>query len=420
MEGSGAFEELSGREVGEMNIKTIPISKVHPATYNPRKDLKPSDPEYQRLAKAVDKFGMVEPLVWNERTGNLVGGHQRFKILKQGGAKTVEVSIVDLDDKDEKALNLALNKQGGEWDLVSLDVMLKELQASDFDMEITGFDTEDLNKYSPIFDAGLTDEDAVPEPPKLPITKSGDLWLLGKHRLLCGDSGNPESIALLMDGQTGVLMATDPPYGINFEDAKYNPRAKHWKAIHGDLTVGPNLTQFIKHIVQVWWPHLAQDTAWYIWTAAMTEGAAAAAGLREAGLHIQAQIIWNKNQFALGQADYHWKHENCWYAFCKGTKHRWFGGRAQSTVWELKKVSNSLYLHPMQKPVELYMIPIQNHTATGEIVCDPFCGSGTQIIAAEMSGRCCYGMEIDPAYVDIAVQRFENFTGQKGILAAAA
>ena len=150
MEGSGAFEELSGREVGEMNIKTIPISKIHPAAYNPRKDLKPSDPEYQRLAKAVDRFGMVEPLVWNERTGNLVGGHQRFKILKQGGAKTVEVSIVDLDDRDEKALNIALNKQGGEWDLASLDSMLKELQASDFDMDVIGFDLSELEDFQSV------------------------------------------------------------------------------------------------------------------------------------------------------------------------------------------------------------------------------------------------------------------------------
>ena len=156
MEGSGAFEGLSGRDVEEMKIATIPISKVHPAAYNPRKDLKPSDPEYQRLAKAVDKFGMVEPLVWNERSGNLVGGHQRFKILKQGGAKTVEVSIVDLDDVDEKALNLALNKQGGAWDFAALSTILEEFKIADFDMEIAGFDPEELQQiatYSPTFDA---------------------------------------------------------------------------------------------------------------------------------------------------------------------------------------------------------------------------------------------------------------------------
>jgi DNA modification methylase len=209
-------------------------------------------------------------------------------------------------------------------------------------------------------------------------------------------------------------MATDPPYGVDFAGAKYNPRAKDWDGIANDKLQGADLRAFILAMLKAWLPHLDDSAAFYFWTAAMEEGAAAAAAaVRESGLHIQSQIIWNKNALVLGQADYHWKHENCWYAFWKGKQHRWYGERDKTTVWEVSKVAHSEYVHPMQKPVELYEIPQQHHTQQGEIVAEPFSGSGSQLIAAERLGRRCYAMEVAPVYVDVAVARWEAFTGKK-------
>ena len=398
-----------------MKIAAIPISKVHPAAYNPRKDLKPSDPEYQRLAKAVDRFGMVEPLVWNERTGNLVGGHQRFKILKQGGAKTVEVSIVDLDDRDEKALNLALNKQGGEWDFASLGTMLEELKASDFDMEITGFDTEELSKYSPTFEAGLTDEDAVPESPKDPVTKPGDLWLLGKHRLLCGDSTDHLNVRLLLDGDEPRLMVTDPPYGV-----EYDPSWRTEAAKAGHISFARRREGDVLNDNRVDWSAafaLFPGAIAYVWHAGRY-ASRVQSSIEKCQFEVRAQIIWAKSRFVISRGHYHWQHEPCWYAVRKGSDANWMGDRSQTTLWRVDSNldDHAKNNHGTQKPVDCMRRPILNHTDRGETVYDPFVGTGTTIIASQISGRVCYAMEIDPGYVDVAVQRFENFTGQKAVL----
>ncbi len=185
-----------------MKIQTVKITSIKRAKHNPRKLLKPGDPAYDRLRKAVETFGLVEPLVWNKRSGNLVGGHQRLSIIEARGDSTVEVSVVDLTDRDEKALNLALNKHAGEWDFASLADMLQELDAGDLDMELTGFGEAELERLmtwtAP--NAGLVDENAVPDLPKDPITKPGDLWVLGKHRILCGDSTHPPDVNRLLGG----------------------------------------------------------------------------------------------------------------------------------------------------------------------------------------------------------------------------
>ncbi|HLG43058.1 MAG TPA: DNA methyltransferase [Planctomycetota bacterium] len=209
----------------------------------------------------------------------------------------------------------------------------------------------------------------------------------------------------VMGGEKAGLMATDPPYGVDFAGRKYNPRAKAWAGIENDKRTGRDLQEWLGGILRVWLPWILDDSSFYFWTAAMEEGAAAAAALRECGLHVQAQIIWAKNCLVLGQADYQWKHENCWYAFKKGKKHRWYGGRAQTTVWEVSKLANSEYEHPMQKPVELYARAIRNHTRDGDIVCDPFVGSGSQLIAAQKLNRRCFAIEISEKYIDVAVLR---------------
>lgn len=261
-----------------------------------------------------------------------------------------------------------------------------------------------------------TDPDKIPPTPKEPVTKLGDLWLLGDHRLLCGDSSKKGDVEILMDGQKAVLMVTDPPYGVDFKGQKYNPRAKAWDGIKGDQVQGADLIRWLTNLLEIWLGYCTEDFALYAWTAAMNEGFMALEAIKAAGLHVQAQIIWAKNVLVLGQADYHWKHENAWYSFKKGAKHRWFGGRDKTTLWEVKKVANADYLHPMQKPVDLYKIPMENHTTAGEVCAEPFAGSGTQIIAGEEMGRVVYAMELDATYVDVAVTRWESFTGRKAVL----
>lgn len=265
-----------------------------------------------------------------------------------------------------------------------------------------------------------TDPDKIPAPPKEPVTKLGDLWLLGDHRLLCGDSCDEVAIDLLMDGKKAVLMVTDPPYGVDFTSNQYvgpaKMRAKPWPGIAGDCRQGMELKDFMVGFFDVWLKVISEDAAYYLWSAAMAEGFAMLEAVKEAGLHVQSQIVWAKNVLVLGMADYHWRHENCWYAFKKGAKHRWFGGRDKTTLWEVKKVANSDYLHPMQKPVDLYKIPMENHTTTGEICAEPFSGSGTQIIAGEEMGRVVYAMELDPVYCDVAKIRWEQMTRKKAVL----
>lgn len=400
-----------------MDIQTIDIGRLNPAKYNPRKDLKPGDSEYDKLKKSILEFDLVEPLVWNRRSGNLVGGHQRLKILSELGHTEVEVSVVDMPDNREKALNLALNKISGEWDYPMLKDLLEELDTGAFDMEITGFDLkeiEDLMTQFHVPEEGLTDDDAVPEATES-ISRRADLWELGNHRLLCGDATVITDVERLMDGEKAVIMVTDPPYGVDFQGQKYNPRAKDWDGIEGDKRQGSDLRKWLGSMITLWLSVCANDAAFYFWTAAMEEGAAAAGGIKDSGLHIQSQIIWVKNTLILGQADYQWKHENCWYAFIKGSKHRWCGGRAQTTVWEISKDANQSYLHPMQKPVALFEIPINNHTLVNEICVDPFGGSGAQIIACEKLRRRCFMMEIDEHYCDVIIERWQQFTGKQAV-----
>jgi DNA modification methylase len=326
--------------------------------------------------------------------------------------------VLDLDEAEADKLLAILDPLAAmaTADTAKLDELLKNIDTGDAALQAM---LAELAKDNGLYQTPEVLEDEVPDPPAEPITKPGDLWLLGEHRLLCGDSTKAWDVGRVMNGVAAFLLATDPPYGVDFAGGKYNPRAKEWAGIANDKRQGGDLREWLGGCLKIWMPHIREDAAFYFWTAAMQEGAAAAAAIKDAGLHIQSQIIWVKNCLVLGQADYHWRHENCWYAFKKGKKHRWNGGRSQTTVWECKKLANSSYVHPMQKPVELYAKAIENHTVHGDVVADPFVGSGTQIIAAEQLGRRCYAIELSPAYCDVCVERWEKLTGQKATLHAA-
>jgi DNA modification methylase len=360
----------------------------------------------------MDRFGCVEPIVWNQKTKRVVGGHQRLRVLLDRGETEADVVVVNLSVKDEKALNVALNSPAIQGEFTSdLQALLDEICGETPDLyDALLLDELRTGDSEPV----AVTEDEVPDPPVEAITQPGDLWLCGEHRVLCGDSTKAEDVGRVMAEQRAAIVATDPPYGVDFKGAKYNPRAKPWAGIAGDKRQGDELTEWLSKVLRTCLPHVMDDAVFYVWTAPMQEGAAAAA-MMQAGLHIQSQIIWVKNAFALGQADYQWRHEPCWYAYRKGERHRWNGGRDKSTVWEVTKVANQKYEHPHQKPVELFTRTLQYHTQTGEILFDPFLGSGTTMIAAEQLGRRCYGIEIASPYVDVCCRRYLNQTGQSPV-----
>jgi DNA modification methylase len=370
------------------------------------------------LNDVLDDIGWIQQVVVNQQNGHVIDGHLRIALAMRNHEATVPVLYVDLDDREE-ALALATIdpiSAMAAYDKQKLDELLREVD--------TGSAAIQAMLAGLAEDAGLDyGKPEVAEDPGAQIDKAeelrakwgterGQLWeipsamVAGKcHRLLCGDSTSAEDVARLMGGERAVLMATDPPYGVDFEGAKYNPRAKEWAGIEGDKRQGADLRVWLEGCLRTWFPSMMPDAAFYVWVAAMEEGAAAVAAIRGSGLHIQSQIIWHKNVLVLGQADYQWKHENCWYAFWKGNKHRWFGGRDQTTVWDIKKLANQDYMHPMQKPTELYALPMRNHTNQGEVCAEPFSGSGSQLVAGEQEGRLVFANEIEPKYVAVALER---------------
>lgn len=395
-----------------MEIKTLKIKEINPAIYNPRKDLQPGDPEYDKLKKSILEFDMVEPLVWNKRTGNLVGGHQRLKILKELGIENVEVSVVDLSEAKEKALNLALNKIQGEWDLPRLKDLLEELDTGDFDIEVTGFDLKEIEDlmnqlYQP--EEGLTDDDVVPEALES-ISRRGDLWSLGNHRLLCGDATIITDVERLMGGEKADMVFTDPPYGVDYGElvsSRSNQKKGGWNNIKGDALSDEDLQSLLSDsldgagatVAFVWHPPGARR--FLFWNA-----------LQLNGWRIAQEIVWVKNALVFGRADYQWRHEPCLYAKKDGASPQ--DNRTATTVWEVAKPMSSK--HPTQKPVELAEIALLNHTKLGSICYDLFGGSGSTLIACEKLGRRCYMMEIDEHYCDVIIERWQQFTGKQAVM----
>jgi hypothetical protein len=284
-----------------MQIEKIPLEKLNPAKYNPRKDLKPGDPEYEKLKKSMETFGYVEPIVWNKRTGNIVSGHQRLKILEHQGQREIETVVVDLDEQQEKALNITLNKVSGGWDLPKLADLISELDDGIFDISITGFDAAEIEHlFSQVHDKDVKEDDFdVDEALKEPVvSKLGDLWHLGKHRLFCGDSTKAETYEILMDGKKANLVVTDPPYNVNFTAGTEKERL-----IKNDHQPDSDFYQFLldafKHIYQ----HLADGGALYVFHAD-TEGLNFRNAVREVGFHLSGVCVWVKDSLVLGRSDY--------------------------------------------------------------------------------------------------------------------
>ncbi len=379
--------------------------------------------------------GQRRPLVVRKENMRIACGNGSWQAMKDLGWTKCAVDVQSMTDVQFAGFAVDDNRssENALWNFE----MVKRVEAlrasTGSGIPMPGWSTAEVLALRKFGQKAHTDPDRIPPAPKEPVTKLGDLWLLGDHRLLCGDSSKKGDVEILMDGHKAVLMVTDPPYGVGFVGQKFNPRAKGWVGIYGDMRSSPaawtdiegddkqgsSLKEFLVQTLQSWLPHTESYTSFYLWAAPLAEGAVSASAIREVGLHIQGQIIWAKNGLVLGQSDYQWKHENCWYAFFKGKQHRWYGGRDKTTLWEIKQLPKCSYLHPMQKPVDLYKIPMENHTTAGEVCAEPFSGSGTQIIAGEEMGRVVYAMELDPVYCDVAKIRWEQMTGKTAVLVRA-
>lgn len=392
-----------------MQVEKVSISKLNPAKYNPRKNLKPGDTEYEKLKRSMAEFGYVEPIIWNKRTGNIVGGHQRYKILHDMEYKEAECVIVDLDDNREKALNVALNKISGEFDIPLLTDLLKDLSANDFDVSLTGFDE---NEISDLFsDANAKegkddDYDVNKALEESAFVKQGDLWQIGKHRMLCGDATNSEDLNKLMGDKKANLIVTDPPYNVNFESAS-------GLKIKNDKQTSEKFYDFLLSAFKNISEHLAEGGSAYIFHAD-TEGLNFRKAFIDAGFHLSGVCIWAKNSFVMGRSPYQWGHEPILYGWLKTGKHKWYAGRAESTIWHYDKPKKNGE-HPTMKPIPLLCYPIKNSSAVNSIILDTFAGSGSTLMACQQMDRICYCMELDPKYASVIIRRYVDSYGDENV-----
>ena len=383
-----------------MITRRIPVDMLKPAKYNPRVDLQPGDPAYEKIKKSLDEYGYVDPLIWNEVTGNIVGGHQRYKILVAEGATEIDCVVVHIENpQEEKALNIALNKAVGEWEYQSLASLLLDLQESGYNMGLTGFDDEEIDALLARKDVADIDDDETDLDAETiqPFVQKGDLWMLGPHRLLCGDATSPGDLDKLMDGVKANLILTDPPYNVSYESAD-------GKSIQNDSMEDGKFHAFLYAAFKNWVPHLAEGASAYIFHAD-TEGLNFRTVFQEAGFAIAGVCIWAKNSMVLGRSPYQWQHEPVLFGWLLNGQHRWFAGKNQSSVWNYDKPKRSKD-HPTMKPIPLLAYPLQNSTAPNAIVLDTFGGSGSTMIACEQTSRICYMMELDERYASVIVQRY--------------
>ena len=390
-----------------MNIQRLKLAELNPAAYNPRKILKPGDAEFEKLKASIESFGYVELIVVNAKNKNtVISGHQRLSVLQYLGQTEAECVVVELSAEKEKALNIAMNKVSGEWDKEKLSLLITDLQGIDFDVSLTGFDAPELDAlFKDAQRADVHDDDfdvdaALKEPA---ITEQGDLWLLGKHRLVCGDSTKRDVFDRLMDGKQANLVVTDPPYNVNYEGSAGK--------IKNDNMTDSAFYDFLLASCQIMEACMANDASIYVFHAD-TEGLNFRKAFSEAGFYLSGTCIWKKQSLVLGRSPYQWRHEPVLFGWKKKGKHEWYADRKQTTIWEFDKPKQNAD-HPTMKPVELLAYPILNSSMANCIVLDPFGGSGSTLIACEQTDRICFMVELDEKYCDVIVRRFcQNFPDQ--------
>lgn len=385
-----------------MIIEKKNTADLLPADYNPRKDLKPGDAEYEKLKRSIEQFGYVEPVIWNKTTGRVVGGHQRLKVLIDMGLTEVDCVVVELTEENEKALNIALNKISGEWDKDKLALLIADLQGADFDVSLTGFEPAELDDLLNIgADAKDDNFDVDAELEKPTFSKAGDIWTLGRHRLICGDSTKAETYDLLMGSTKANLVITDPPYNVNYEGSAGK--------IKNDNMADDAFYNFLLSAYTQMHSAMADDASIYVFHAD-TEGLNFRRAFADAGFYLSGCCIWKKQSLVLGRSPYQWQHEPCLYGWKKNGKHQWYTGRKETTIWEFDKPKKNGD-HPTMKPIPLLAYPIMNSTMSNAVVLDPFGGSGSTLIACEQTDRICYTVELDEKFCDVIVKRYIEQVG---------
>lgn len=390
-----------------LNIKRMRLADLNPAKYNPRKELKPGDKEFEKLKNSIENFGYVELIVVNAANNNtVISGHQRLSVLKYMGETEADCVIVNMNEADEKALNIAMNKVNGEWDEQKLAELMDNLKELDYDLSKTGFEPPEIDQLmSDLYNKDVKEDDFdVDKAIEAPVfVEAGDIWTLGRHRLMCGDSTNPEDVKKLMNGVKANVCITDPPYNCSYkggtgmtimndswtdEEAFYNFLLDAFKNVYEYTVDGGAFYCFHSD---------AEKVNFYNATV-------------NAGFHYSTTCIWVKDSLVIGRMDYQMRHEPVIYAFKDTARHKFYGDRKQTTVWEYDRPKKSK-LHPTSKSLPLIAYPMKNSSQPNGIVMDVFGGSGSTLIAAEQLDRICYTMELDPKYASAIIRRFIADTG---------
>ena len=386
--------------------KLAPVAALIPYARNARTH---SDAQVAQIAASIREFGFTNPVLVDADRGVIAGHGRLLAARKLGMAEVPTVELGHLTPAQRRAYVLADNRLAlsAGWDDDLLRIELGELQADGFDLALTGFDPDEIAGLLADPTAGLTDPDEVPPVPEVPVSRLGDSWLLGRHRLVCGDSTDAATVARALAGVRPHLMVTDPPYGVG-----YDPAWRNRAGLGNTARVG-KVENDDRADWREAWALFPGDVA-YVWHGAL-HASTVAASLDACGFAIRAQVIWAKDRLVLGRGHYHWQHEPCWYAV-RGQGH-WAGDRKQTTLWQIaSRAQDAETVHGTQKPVECMRRPMENNSSPGQAVYEPFSGSGTTLIAAETSGRSCHAVELSPAYVDVAVLRWQAFTGQQAVL----
>ncbi|KAA2237077.1 site-specific DNA-methyltransferase [Salinarimonas soli] len=373
-----------------------------------------SDAQVAQIAASIREFGWTNPILVDGANG-VIAGHGRLLAARKLALTSVPViELASLSEAQKRAYVLADNKLAlnAGWDEEVLALEVADLVALGVDVELTGFDAADLDRILGREHGGLTDPDEAPSPAAQPASRAGDVWLLGVHRLVCGDATDPNIVACALNGVVPHLMITDPPYGVSYQPGWRNEVIR----TDGSRVAARAMGEVMNDDRADWreaWALFPGEVA-YVWHGAL-HAPVVAGSLEAAGFAIRAQIIWDKTRLVIGRGDYHWQHEPCWYAVRRAGRGHWAGDRKQTTVWAIPHLKSETG-HGTQKPVACMLRPIENNSSPGQAVYEPFCGSGTTLIAAQMSGRVCHAIELDPAYVDVAVRRWQAFTGDAAVL----
>ncbi len=389
-----------------MEIKLIQTESIIPYARNPRKN----DSAVDKVVASIKEFGFRQPIVVDEEMVIIVG-HTRLEAAKRLGLKKLPVHIAKgLTPEQVKAYRIADNKTNefSQWDMELLGLELIDLEKLDYNTELTGFDVEEIASLINVEEVeGLTDDDAVPEASEDPVSAPGDIWLLGDHRIMCGDSTKEADVAKLMGNKKADMIFTDPPYNVD-----YTGKTKDALKIKND-NFASGFYEFLVNSFTNMRNSAKSGAAIYV-CHADSAGHEFRKAMVESGWLLKQVIVWVKNTIVLGRQDYHWQHEPILYGWAEGGTHKWYGDRKQSTVWHENKPNKS-EVHPTMKPVELITRAINNSSKSDDLILDLFLGSGSTLIASEKSHRICYGMELDSRYCDVIVKRWQDFTGNDAV-----